>query len=85
MILEQIIELFMFIPQLLVSLLPTIDISLPESLFEALGSIFYGVGWCMPVAALSPILVAESALIIFKLVLAIIVRIKSFIPTLGGT
>lgn len=69
----------------LVGLLPSVSFALPDGLFDAVHSIFYGVGWCLPVAALSPILVVEVALIGFKLVLAIVVRIKSFIPTLGGT
>ena len=85
MITEAILNIFMIIPQLIVDLLPTIDYTLPTDLFDTITSVFYGLGYVLPLVRLVPIIAIDLSLSMFKIVVAIVVRCKSFIPTMGGT
>ena len=85
MITEAILNIFMIIPQLIVDLLPTIDYTLPTDLFDTVTSVFYGLGYVLPLVRLTPIIAIDLSLSMFKIVVAIVIRCKSFIPTMGGT
>lgn len=85
MITEAILNIFMIIPQLIIGLLPTINYTLPTDLFDTVTSVFYGLGYVLPLVRLAPIIAIDLALSTFKIVVAIVIRCKSFIPTMGGT
>lgn len=86
MITELIINVFLFPVRLLLTLLSNygIDISIPDNVFNALSDIVSGVTYVFPIFALLPIFGVKLSLYIFKIVVAIIVRTKSFIPTMGS-
>lgn len=69
---------------LIIGLLPKVNITLPSSLFNSLHSLLYGVGYLLPLKGLVPIFVMSLSLSLFKITMAIILRIKSFIPTMGN-
>lgn len=47
--------------------------------------IFTGIGCFIPLGSLAPLIYAVISLHVFRIILAVIVRIKSFIPLWGGT
>ena len=85
MITESIIDMFLLLPSLIISALPPLDISIPSNLFDTVTSVFYGLGYVLPLVGLAPIVGMELAISFFKIVIAIVLRVKSFIPTMGGT
>lgn len=68
----------------LLSLLPDIDLSLPDNIFDSISSILSNVAYVLPVAPLLPILAISLSLSVFRATWALIIRIKSFIPTMGA-
>jgi hypothetical protein len=64
--------------------LPNIDFDIPESALSGFAYIAQYINYFVPVAELMPILVMTVSLSVFHIVWAIILRIKSFIPTMGG-
>ena len=84
MLLEAVISLLLFIPNMILSMIPTIEINLPENIFSGVSGILGTVGYLFPVTALLPIIVVSIALDVARVVVAIIIRIKSFIPTMGA-
>lgn len=88
MIIEALINLFVAPFLNLLNSLPTFGSDLLESwstVRDTLINIFHGVGILFPFDALMPLIYATISLHVFRLALAIILRIKSFIPSLGGT
>ncbi len=70
------------------ALLPTVDGDVFNSwteIKEILMNILQGVSLILPIEELLPLVAFQGALWTFRLVFAIILRIKSFIPLLGGT
>lgn len=84
MITDFIINLFIKIPYALLSSLPDFSISFDTSYFEKFKSYVSFVGYVLPVSGLLPILVISFSLTVFKFVWALVLRIKSFIPTMGS-
>lgn len=71
----------------LLNLLPTVSNDFIEGwayMKSILINIFTGIGCFIPLGTLAPLLYAVVALHVFRLILAIVVRIKSFIPLMGG-
>lgn len=71
----------------LLSLLPDIPTDFMDNwafIRETLINIFTGIGCIIPVGVLFPLLFANLSLHAFRLVWAIILRLKSFIPLIGG-
>ena len=68
----------------LLSLLPDIDLSLPDNIFDSISSVLANVAYVLPVVSLLPIFVISLSLSIFRATWALIIRIKSFIPTMGA-
>lgn len=88
MITENIITIIMAPVFGLLNLLPTVSNEFLEGwayVREILVDIFTGIGCFIPLSALAPLLYAVLALHVFRIVLAVIVRIKSFLPFWGGT
>lgn len=84
MITESILNIFLGIPELLIMLIPTTDIRLPTDILSGASSILQGIGYVVPIGALSPIFVTDFVLTNFKIIWALIIRVKSFIPTMGA-
>lgn len=68
----------------IISSLPSIDFNIPDNVLEGLSYISQYVNYFIPVSALMPILVINVSLSVFHIVWSIILRIKSFIPTMGA-
>ena len=64
--------------------LPGIDFSIPDNVLEGFSYVAQYVNYFIPVAELMPILAISVSLSVFHIVWAIILRIKSFIPTMGA-
>lgn len=64
--------------------LPDINFSIPDNAFAGLEYIFSGVAYFLPVKALLPIVLVDFSISSFHIVWSIILRIKSFIPTMGA-
>ena len=84
MLVEAIFTLLLFIPNLLFSMLPTISLEIPGNIMSGVSGIFGAINYIFPVAALLPILIMSLALDGFRIIVAIVVRIKSFIPGMGS-
>ncbi len=87
MITENLISILMSPVFGLLNLLPTVSNEFLEGwayIREILIDIFTGIGCFIPLSALAPLLYAVVALHVFRIILAVIVRIKSFIPLMGG-
>lgn len=59
------------------------NIAIPDDAFEALKKILLNIGYIVPLSSLIPILVISFTLDHFTAIWALILRIKSFIPTFG--
>lgn len=68
----------------LLDTLPTLSISIPFTLFDVFQDIFNGINFFLPMNTIFLIFEAKLSLIGLRLAFSIILRIKSFIPTLGG-
>lgn len=66
------------------SALPEIKFEMPENIMDNLIGIFEIVCFLLPVKALLPILITSVTIDLAQIVIAIIIRIKSFIPTMGA-
>lgn len=72
----------------LFDLLPNVDVSFMDGwnyIKDILIDIFTGLGCLIPFASLMPLLACQMSLWGFRLIYAIILRLKSFLPLLGGT
>lgn len=84
MITEALINVFLFLPKLLLQALPDIDISIPKDVFNTLQNFLLNLEYIFPIVELLPILVISISLSLFKIAWALVIRIKSFIPTMGA-
>lgn len=83
MITDTIINIFLALPRNLLALLPDVNFELPDVAFQELFDIISSLTWALPVVALMPILVISFMLQGFKIAWSLLIRIKSFIPTMG--
>ncbi|MDE6775299.1 MAG: hypothetical protein K2J37_03230 [Ruminococcus sp.] len=84
MITDMILNILFYLPLMLVKALPKINFSLPDNVFDGIDTFLSNVGYILPINALMPILVSSLAISVFKISWALIIRIKSFIPTMGA-
>lgn len=86
MITDLIINVLMGLPYLLLSSLQSLDfnIKFPDDLFEIIKDLSVGVAYVLPITRLMPILIARIGIAIFKICWASVIRVKSFIPTMGA-
>ena len=84
MILDAILEFFCLPIIELLELLPAINIELPSDVFDQIGGYFQCLGYVCPIATVSNILVLKAVCWEFKIIMAIIVRVKSFVPFWGA-
>lgn len=84
MITESILNILAFIPNLLLDNMNSISLSIPDNIFSGLDSIFNCLGFLFPISGLLVILGISFSIKSFQIIWAIILRIKSFIPTMGA-
>lgn len=85
MITNAILTFFLNILYALIDSLPSLTFSIPEGIFNGLNSVCWCIGYFVPILQLLPILGLSFAIDGFRLAWAIIMRIKSFIPTISST
>lgn len=84
MITDMILKVLLLLPNLLLDSVNAVSISIPDGVFNSIDSIFGCLGFICPLAALLPILAIDISLSLFQIGWAIVIRIKSFIPTMGA-
>lgn len=88
MIVEALYGNFKNVVCFLLGLLPGVDVSFMDTwnyIKDLLINIFTGLGCLIPFGSLVPLISCIMSLWLFRLIYAVVLRIKSFIPTLGGT
>lgn len=84
MITNAIVDVLLAPVLILVDLLPAVDVSIPDTAFNNMSSAFDCIGFVLPVSVICPVLVMRIGLKTARSVMALVVRIKSFIPTMGA-
>lgn len=84
MITEGILNILAFIPNLLLDNLGFVSLSIPSNIFDGLNSIFNCLGFLFPISGLLVILGISFTIKNFQIIWSIVLRIKSFIPTMGS-
>jgi len=94
MLLERFLTLLLWLPSLLLDLLPTVSLNnfeytdggIPISggLAEGVYVLFGMIGYLLPIAALIPVIHANLVLDSVRIIVSIIVRVKSIIPFMPG-
>lgn len=84
MITEGILNLFVLIPNALLNNMEGVSISIPDNVFSGLDSIFNCLGFLFPISGLLIILTLSFAIKSFQIIWSIVLRVKSFIPTMGA-
>lgn len=84
MLIEWLLTPFFKIMGFFISLLPVVDFNIPAGVFDVLPSLLNGIGYFIPIRGLLPILVFSISFHSFRFVYRVILRIKSFIPFIGG-
>ncbi len=84
MITESILNILCFIPINLLNSMEGISISIPDNVFNGLNSILGCLGFIFPIKGLLLIFTISFAIKSFQVIWALIIRIKSFIPTMGA-
>lgn len=83
MIVELLFDVIFGLFNSLISLLPSIDGTIPSTFVNTLSNVIQSTSYFLPVGALLPIVVISGGLEMFNIVWKIILRVKSFIPTMG--
>ena len=84
MITDALISVLSAVPLALLSLLPNVNIAIPDGVFNWLLNVCSAIGYFLPVKALLPILGIMFSVTGFKIAWSIVLRVKSFIPTMGS-
>lgn len=84
LITKLIIDFILLIPNTLLDLLPDMSVAIPSNISEGLNNILGLLGFVFPVKGLLLILSLSFGIKGFHIIWAIILRIKSFIPTEGN-
>ena len=84
MIIDSILEFFIYPLILLLDTLPNISIGIPDGVFDQIGGYFQCLGYVCPIATVTTILGIKASCWGFKITMALIVRIKSFVPFWGA-
>ena len=86
MIFDTLIEFLISPVTWLINLLPDLDFpAFNATLLADVFDLFRCLGYVIPWAGLLPIFTCSLTYLFFRLTWAVILRVKSFIPTLGGT
>lgn len=69
---------------LLLNLLPSVSVTIPSDIFTSMDSLFSSLGYILPMGTLCIIIASKITLKLAKITIAFVVRIKSFVPTMGA-
>ena len=83
MIFTAIINLFLRLFEGIISLLPTLNFTIPSNISNTIANFFSGVTYFFPIKALLPIFAFSLSVNAFRIIYNLILRVKSFIPTMG--
>jgi len=84
MVTESILYLITSLPNLLLNNIGTINLNIPNDIFDGLNSIFNLLGFIFPISGLMVILSLSMSIKLFEIVWSLLLRIKSFIPSMGA-
>lgn len=84
MIWEKILSFLLSGVMSLLDLLPDLDLNFAAGGFDVVKDILYGVNYFIPFKSVFPILFLSASITGFRIVWALVLRIKSFIPTMGA-
>ena len=83
MIVEAILNLFIGLAFLILNLIPTLEFAIDENILNGASQIFQGLGSILPIPQLLPIFLIWFTVANFSIIWTIILKIKSFIPSMG--
>lgn len=83
MITDTIIRALMYYPLMLINAIPALDVSMSNEYIDIFKSYMSYVAYFIPVAGLIPIILLNFAIANFRIIWALILRVKSLIPTMG--
>jgi hypothetical protein len=83
MVFQPFIDLADWLLNIVIDNIDTIELSIPDGVYSAMDTLFSALGYLFPVKQLLPILVVSGVFAMARLIVAVVVRIKSFIPTMG--
>lgn len=87
MIFDKILDVLFCFPFLLLDSLPDISISIPGEVSNAINgfqTFANNLAYVFPLKGLVPIIVISFSIKSFQILWALIIRVKSFIPTMGS-
>jgi membrane-associated phospholipid phosphatase len=84
MIFQPLIDIGNWLLNLVLDNVDTVELSIPSGVYSAMDSLFSALGYLFPIKQLLPILVVSGVFAMARLIVAVVVRIKSFIPTMGN-
>ena len=84
MITDAILLMFIAPANAMLTLMPTFTVTLPPDIFSYLISIVTSLSYIFPIGGLFQILVVALSIKATQILWAIIIRVKSFIPTMGA-
>lgn len=84
MITELLLNIFCTPLLLLLDVLPSITVTIPNNAFTSINSLFSTLGYIFPMSTYVIIIGLKTSFKLAKITIALVVRIKSFIPTMGA-
>lgn len=84
MIIDAIFSVILAIPNALLDSIPNVSLSFASDSMSYLNSVLAYIGYFLPITQLIPLMVIELAVMVLKIVWAIVLMVKSFIPTMGA-
>ncbi|GAB5082672.1 hypothetical protein Osc1_18470 [Hominimerdicola sp. 21CYCFAH17_S] len=84
MITELILTPFIFIAKLIIGLLPDFVVNFPESVMHGITVLSQNVGYVLPIPGLIKIFNLYLLFLVFRFGFSLVIRIKSFIPSMGN-
>lgn len=84
MITDFILSILFFIPYSIAKTMPEINISIPENVFNGIENFVCNVAYVFPIKVLLPIIFISVSVDVFHVTWALVIRIKSFIPSMGA-
>jgi len=83
MITAFLVNMFIYMNVAFLSVLPNMNFTIPQGVTDTICGVVQSACYFLPVTLLLPILLFSFGLSTFKVVWAIVLRVKSFIPTMG--
>lgn len=84
MITDFILNILFFIPYSMVRTMPEVNISIPDNVFNGIETFVCNVAYVFPIKMLLPIIFISVSVDVFNITWSLIIRIKSFIPSMGA-